>query len=434
MNLRILLITLFFTKIALALTLDEAIEEAIRNNFLIKKRIELIKAAEKEKYEAIADFLPKISYSYTYQRFKERPYAIFENPLIPEKKYRVHIGGIDQFSWDITLSQPLFTGFYLISKYKIAKLGVELNRLYRDQAILDIVQDVKVSYFQVLLSKRYLKIAQEEVIQLSSHLKDAENFYRQGIIPYNDLLKSKVALFQAKQNLVKARANLKIAISRLNTVLERDIDEKVELKDIDSLEKVRYELKSLYSIALQKRPEIKALKIAIKQARQKIRAAKSGFYPHIYLYARYEQIGEDPFAKENDYGRSYNAFIGFQAKWTLFEWGKTKAAVEKQIHRYRALLNELEKLKDRIKLEVKSIYEELKVAEKNIETARIALSQAKENFRITDLQYKQNLTTSTEVLDARTYLTQAEVNYYSALYGYMILKAKLERAIGVMRL
>jgi len=46
------------------------------------------------------------------------------------------------------------------------------------------------------------------------------------------------------------------------------------------------------------------------------------------------------------------------------------------------------------------------------------------------LRYKENLTTSTEVLDARTYLTQAEVNYYDALYSYITAKAKLEYAIG----
>lgn len=36
----------------------------------------------------------------------------------------------------------------------------------------------------------------------------------------------------------------------------------------------------------------------------------------------------------------------------------------------------------------------------------------------------------TEVLDAGTFLTRAETNYYGALYGYMISLAELERAVG----
>jgi outer membrane protein TolC len=46
------------------------------------------------------------------------------------------------------------------------------------------------------------------------------------------------------------------------------------------------------------------------------------------------------------------------------------------------------------------------------------------------LGYRREAATSTEVLDARTDLTQAETNYYQALYGYLDALAALERAIG----
>ncbi|HOJ13589.1 MAG TPA: TolC family protein, partial [Deltaproteobacteria bacterium] len=66
-----------------------------------------------------------------------------------------------------------------------------------------------------------------------------------------------------------------------------------------------------------------------------------------------------------------------------------------------------------------------------IASAREALEQARENYRITNLQYRQQITSSTEVLDARTYLSQAQMNYYGALYGYLSAIARLERASGV---
>ena len=85
---------------------------------------------------------------------------------------------------------------------------------------------------------------------------------------------------------------------------------------------------------------------------------------------------------------------------------------------------------DKIRLEVKSAYLNIIVARRNIETARETLNQAEENYRITNLQYQQQMTTSTEVLDARTLLTQAQTNYYSSLYGYNIALSELERAMG----
>ena len=54
---------------------------------------------------------------------------------------------------------------------------------------------------------------------------------------------------------------------------------------------------------------------------------------------------------------------------------------------------------------IKSAFLNLGVAEHNVETSKVTLSQAKENMRLTQLGYRQQAATSTEVLDARTDLT-----------------------------
>ncbi len=105
---------------------------------------------------------------------------------------------------------------------------------------------------------------------------------------------------------------------------------------------------------------------------------------------------------------------------------------KKAVHQRDALKERIQGVTDSILLEVRDAFQKLRVAETNIHTAREALAQAKENFRITNLQYQEGVTTSTEVLDARTFLTQAEVNLHQALYGYRIAEAELKRAVGEM--
>jgi outer membrane protein TolC len=100
------------------------------------------------------------------------------------------------------------------------------------------------------------------------------------------------------------------------------------------------------------------------------------------------------------------------------------------MHDKKALIQKLKGAEDAIRLEVKNAFLNLEVSKKNIGTAEESLDQAKENYRITNLRYQQQMTTSTEVLDARTFLSQAETNYYGALYGYMISEAELDRAVG----
>jgi outer membrane protein TolC len=122
--------------------------------------------------------------------------------------------------------------------------------------------------------------------------------------------------------------------------------------------------------------------------------------------------------------------LGVQAHWTFFEFGKTRARSAKINAEQRALTQALEKIQDDIRLQVIQARLDLDVAAKNIESAQTTLDQAREHWRITNLLYRQQLTTSTEVLDARSYLDRAESAYFGSRYGYGSASARLAWAMG----
>jgi outer membrane protein len=81
-------------------------------------------------------------------------------------------------------------------------------------------------------------------------------------------------------------------------------------------------------------------------------------------------------------------------------------------------------------LEVQEAYISLKESEKNIGVARKSIDQAEENFRISEVRFREQVSTTLELFDAQTLLAQAKVNYYRALYGYQIAQARLQKAMG----
>jgi len=85
---------------------------------------------------------------------------------------------------------------------------------------------------------------------------------------------------------------------------------------------------------------------------------------------------------------------------------------------------------DRIRLEVKETFIRTREAEENIKTVEKAIEQAKENYRINQERYKEQVATNTDVLIAQTLLTQTMTSYYNALYDYQLSKASLFRAMG----
>ena len=63
---------------------------------------------------------------------------------------------------------------------------------------------VKKFYFRVLAAEKLRKVAKEAVNQVGAHLEVVENFFREGMVPEVDVLKAKVVLANAKQNLINA--------------------------------------------------------------------------------------------------------------------------------------------------------------------------------------------------------------------------------------
>ena len=116
--------------------------------------------------------------------------------------------------------------------------------------------------------------------------------------------------------------------------------------------------------------------------------------------------------------------------WTFGEWGKTRSSVREKESLKKQLIQIRFALIDQIRLQIKEAMLALDEAEKNIPTTKKAIEQAEENLKVSQERYKAQVTTSTEVLDAQTLLTQARTNYYNALYDHNLAKAKLHRAMG----
>jgi outer membrane protein len=404
-------------------TLSEALQTAYQNNPILREADLTHGSSLAEVRRTQADFFVKASAHYNFANLQDAPYQRINGN-------QMQVGDRDVHHWDVTLTQPLFTGFALTSRYQMARISSEIKKLEKERALLDISQAVKTAWFSTLLARKMETVTNKTVTALTAHEKDAKEFYKHGVIPHNDLLKSQVALANAVQEREKAQATTQISRSRLNTLLGIDINSEKIQEDTDSVQPLSYDLPGLMSEAINNSPVLASYRLGLENLDQAITLAKSPYYPELALSGKYEQNGNDLGAETNAYSNEHNATVAITAKWDFFEWGKTGADVEKQRLAKQALQEKMKGVEDQIRFETKSAYFDLNVAGNNIGTAQKGLEQARENARITDLQYQSQVTTSTEVLDSLTLLSQAEGNYYRALYGYMVALANLERAVG----
>jgi outer membrane protein TolC len=413
------------------LALKESIEIALQRSPTLQAAQGAIQEAKYRRLGTVSAFLPVASTQYSYTRLSIAPFFYYPPPL----NAYVTTGTKDNYNWTSTVTQPVFTGGALINNYLLAKIGVDTAKVEFEQARLDLVLQVKVSYYGVLNAEKGVEVAQEAVEDLGSHHTVAQAFYDAGMIPKNDLLMTEVSLAQARQNLVKAQNALEVARAVFNTLMRRYINEPVILGEPLEYVPMTVDVNAFTEEAFRERPELKLSQLGIQSAKKGVGLAASKLFPQLNIVFNYERVGNTPSVNGSPYIPGFAIAtwnVMGVAQWTIWDWGKAWWGVGENKAKVFEAECALEEVKDSVKLDVQSTSLDVTQASKNIQLAVTALSQAEENFRINEERYKGQVATSLDVLDALTLLTQARTNYYTSLSDYNVAKARLQRAIGGM--
>ena len=415
------------------LTLRESIAIALKNNPSIGVAREKIKESEAEKGKALSNFLPKISTSSSYTRLDEEKKMEMNMPSIPGfpsfPETSITLTNDEIYDYNLSLTQPLFTGGKLTSLYRIQGKNLEANRYHLEKVKSDLVLEVKKAYFRVLEMEKLKKVAEEAVESLKAHLEVVKDFYREGIVPEVEVLRAKVAMANARENLINASNAVRLAESYFNSVLNRDMDEEVELEDILSFNEINYSLPECIKKALRKRPEVKEMESRLKMAEEGIKVACSNFFPQIYLIGNWDKKkgAEIPIDEWEE-----SSSIVISVSMDIWDWGENRNEVKKAKAQFEQLKNNFSLLKNGIELEVRSSFLNLLSARERIKVQEEAVKEAEKNFKDTSLRFKEGMATNTDVLDAELLLTKSRMDYYRALYEFHIAKAELEKAMGEM--
>lgn len=406
-------------------TLDECVKEALANNWKLKAKKEQINQAEYVKNQARANLLPRLSTSYGYKRFGMNQEVFFSGLSRP-----FEVGSQNNYQWRGTVTQPIFSGFALISQYRLSELGIDQSELEVQTQELDLALNAKAAYFSILTADMAVEAALNAAEALESHAEVARNFYKVGMIPINDLLESEVNASNSKHDLTSAKNESRLARSSFNAVLSRPVNAEVEVEKMEVHNPEKGNFQEYVEIAFKNRPEMKLIDVNLLQTDQQIRLSRSKYYPEVVFTWDYIKQGDTPSVSGGDFHQASNweAVVGME--WTFWEWGKTYYSVKQQESVKNEVMKTKMELEQQIQLQVKDAVLDLQTAEENIPITRKAVEQGEENLRVSQERYKAQVSTSTEVLDAQRYLTRARVNHFNALFDYHLARARLLRAMG----
>ena len=181
------------------------------------------------------------------------------------------------------------------------------------------------------------------------------------------------------------------------------------------------------SRALSKRPDLAAATELVGAAENGVSLARSGFFPSVVLMGNYSWDRPNREYEPEFYGHwSVTAAVQLN----VFDWGLTSNRVKEA----RAGLLQAERgrelYEDAVRLEVKQGSLALYEALEELEIAERGLGQARESMRVVRESFQSGVSTNSDVLDAQTALTAAEMNRIAALAGVRVAEARLVLAMG----
>lgn len=405
-----------------SITMSDAVERALRDNPTVGASAAESRAAEEGRKSARGAFGPSLGMSYGVSKIRK-----VSDPYSPAKSPE-H----GTYTWNVDVTQPVFTGFNLLSTYQKAALEAERQKAALRQTRLTMTQDVQSTFLEYLRSVENARSEGDALARLRDQLKITRAFYNVGLRPRLDVLQAEVDVANAEKLFIQAENTRDTNMARLNTLLGLPVT--ATPRYVGELRHVPFSrgLEACLETAYRKRPDLHMAAKAVAIAEKDRKIVQSDYYPQVSAYYNISNYGNTPdmqLAGENG-GRGTQWEIGAQATWNVFEWGKTYYADQQAGFNVTKVKYEETNLKLEVGYDIKSKLLAVQEAEKRISVARKGLEQAQEAYNVAQARYQAQVGTNFDVLNASSKLTAAEASLTGAKADYLTALAQLYVAMG----
>lgn len=400
-----------------AMNMQDAVNYALKENKAIDAAYSGAEASESARKAARGAFGPSVSTSYGYDKRSK--------PAVGRTETKT-------YGWQVSVDQPLFTGFNILANYQKSALQQEQAQATRRQTELATISSVQSSFLGLLSARENVRSAKASLDRLNSQLKVTTQFYEVGLKPRLDVLQAETDVAAAEDSLLQAQNALDTRRAELNTLLNLPLESNVDYTGQLDYVPFKNSLEDCLDRSFRLRPDVYIARKSVEIGYKDKMAAASRFYPQISGYVMTESSGDTWRAAGSDDMRTgYSDWsIGFTANWNIFEWGQSYYATQQASHLISKIKAEEENLLQQVAYDVKSKFLKIHEADKRIKVAMRGLEQAQEAFRMAVARYEAQVGTNTDVLTAQASLTQAEAYLTSARADYLTALSNIYVAMG----
>ena len=416
-----------------SLTAEQAIAFGMENSKSLHSSRMKVEYADARSSETRNMLFPTLKFSGSYTRLSEVP--PFEigpfGPIMPQK-ITISPAVLDNYSMRLTLQQPIFAGLRLLNSSKLASYSADAASDDYEKDKVELIYYIQNSYWNVFKAIESKKVVDENVEQVKSHLKDVQNFFAQGIVTKNEVLKVEVQLSNVQVMQIDVLNNVRLSMIALNSLIGLPLETQIEIASPAEHQPNEYgDLNSLVQKAMENRSDLKAMDVRVKASETGVSIARAGWFPQIFLVGNYNYARPNQriFPTQDKFKDTWD--VSLSASLDIWNWGATIHQTDQAQAQLSQARDGYAQIKDGITLDVTQSYFNFNQSKERISVAQKGVSQAEENYRITNDKFKSGLALNSDLLDAEAAQMQSKWNYVQALVDFNLADARLQKAIGL---
>jgi outer membrane protein TolC len=415
------------------ISLQEAIDLAIRQNHAVKMAHYEVAAEKEKKRNAYSDYFPSITNEsnaihITNLERIEVPSGAFGavpgGPLIPSATTYLTQGNLDYQTSGTMLAQPITQLIKIHDANKVAEADLRTSEASERKTITDVVYKVQELYYRVLTTQLQRKAAELQITSSEESVAEAREQNKNGELLEVALVESRANSLEAKQTLLTADMQVSTLTTQLNDALGLPLNTKLDLDpEVNTAFDVPARDEALRT-ALNDNPEVQEAIQKVAKARAAAGAAKAEYIPDVTGFARYSYQNGVPFLDHN-----FGTF-GVRFSYDLFDAGKRRSLVRERHDEMSEAEENLDRVKDEIAVRITSIYNRLETTRTMVDVAKESLAARQENARLTEDQFKAGVSLASQRDAMQAQATKAQAGLLEASLDYLLTRDELNRVLG----
>jgi len=397
---------------AVPLTLDEAMEMAMSNHPQMIEAKENLHSAEARTGMALANYYPQVNFSADWNR--GRTYI-----AVQEINKTTEVN-----SAALYLKQTI----YDFGRTSGVVDAANSNREAADKSLTITRQDltlrVKSAFYLLFAAEKQVIAVSETVNARAEVLRQAQEFFNQGIRAKVDVARAEANYFSAKTSLIRAENNREIARLELaNAMGVASLSDRSTVEPT-AVSATLLERNLAQQEALHNRAELQQLEAQKSSASANLKTARGSYLPILSGTANIGYADRDLPPSGNIWGVGLNLtvpiFSGFSSVEEVREATSTINAIEARQSNMRLQIGK----------EVESAWLSVNEASARIVSTDKEVTAASENMALAQGRYHEGVGNIIEVTDSQSQALEARTAHIQAKYDYYTSLARLDRAVG----